>query len=276
MDNCLQSLSSTDEAKQLIDKMKELLSAGGFEIRQWASNYPEVIAHLPTEAQSDSTLYSLHSGSLGTARLTRLAIEIALLSTEEPTMQNIYRVLASQYDPLGYILPYTTRAKILVQALWINKRGWDDSIGEEMLDKWQKWTNELQYLPMVTMPRCYFPICPEPDKDKIELHVFCDASERAYGSVAYLCLQDEEGRIHTSFVMARSCVAPKSNYQCPDWNYVVPLLEPNWLSSSRLNLLYSSITPFSGQTPPQFSHGSNRNLVITRCSLAHGLLKYRS
>ena len=30
----------------------------------------------------------------------------------EPTMRYVYRVLASQYDPLGYILPYTTRAKV--------------------------------------------------------------------------------------------------------------------------------------------------------------------
>lgn len=30
------------------------------------------------------------------------------------TMRNIYKVLASQNDLLGYILPYTTRAKILV------------------------------------------------------------------------------------------------------------------------------------------------------------------
>lgn len=84
-----------------------------------------------------------------------------------------------------------------------------------MLDKWQEWTNELQYLPMIGMPRCYFPVCPEPDNDKIELHVFCDASERAYGSVAYLRLQDKEGRIHTSFVMARSCVAPKRQLSMP-------------------------------------------------------------
>ncbi|GAA6078799.1 uncharacterized protein LOC109203285 isoform X1 [Tachysurus ichikawai] len=36
VDNCLQSLPTTDQAKRLVDKMRQLLSNGGFEIRQWA------------------------------------------------------------------------------------------------------------------------------------------------------------------------------------------------------------------------------------------------
>lgn len=138
VDNCLQSLPTTDEAKQLIDKMRALLSAGGFEIRQWASNYPEVISHLPTEARSESCELWLTVNKTDAQESTlglswhcpsdKLGYRNRSLSTEEPTMRNIYRVLASQYDPLGYILPYTTRAKILVQALWVNKRGWDDCI----------------------------------------------------------------------------------------------------------------------------------------------------
>ncbi|XP_067308995.1 uncharacterized protein [Pseudorasbora parva] len=40
VDNCLQSLATAMEAKQLIDKMIPLLASGGFEIRQWASNVP--------------------------------------------------------------------------------------------------------------------------------------------------------------------------------------------------------------------------------------------
>ena len=33
-------------------------------------------------------------------------------------MQNIYKILASQYDPLGFLLPYATWAKMLVRQLW--------------------------------------------------------------------------------------------------------------------------------------------------------------
>lgn len=32
-------------------------------------------------------------------------------------MQSVYRVLASQYDLLSFIIPFTTRAQVLVQAL---------------------------------------------------------------------------------------------------------------------------------------------------------------
>lgn len=84
-----------------------------------------------------------------------------------------------------------------------------------MQDKWQQWTNEQQYPSRITIPRCYFPICPESNKTNLEFHIFCNASEQAYGSVAYLHLDDEDGRIYTSFVMARSRVAPKKQISMP-------------------------------------------------------------
>lgn len=52
VDNCLQSLKSPEQARQLIDKMRALLASGGFDMRQWCSNMPEVVSHLPPEAKS--------------------------------------------------------------------------------------------------------------------------------------------------------------------------------------------------------------------------------
>jgi len=48
-----------------------------------------------------------------------------------------------------------------------------------------------------------------------ELHLFCDASEQAYGSVAYLRVTDNNGNVSVSFVMARSRVAPKKTISIP-------------------------------------------------------------
>lgn len=42
------------------------------------------------------------------------------------TLHSVYRVLASQYDPIGIIIHFTTGAKVLLQQLWIKGRQWDD------------------------------------------------------------------------------------------------------------------------------------------------------
>lgn len=45
-----------------------------------------------------------------------------------------------------------------------------------------------------------------------DVYIFCDASERAYGSVAYLRTEDSYGNINLAFLMARSRVAPRRQH----------------------------------------------------------------
>lgn len=68
-------------------------------------------------------------------------------------MHNIYKVLASQYDPLDFILPYTTHAKILVRQLCDKHRDWNDLLlPHDFLQAWRDWEGELQVLPRITFP----------------------------------------------------------------------------------------------------------------------------
>ncbi|KAL6483178.1 hypothetical protein MHYP_G00080500 [Metynnis hypsauchen] len=194
VDNCLQSLCTPLQARQLIDKMRVLLAAGGFDMRQWASNRPEVIAHLPSEARSEGCELWLTAERADPQESTlglrwhcpsdTLGYKYRQLVASEPTLRNVYRVLASQYDPLGYIIPYTTCAKVLIQALWRHEQQWDEPITGELLSVWQNWESELPHLQHISMPRCCMPV--NMSADPSDLHVFCDASEKAYGSVAYL------------------------------------------------------------------------------------------
>lgn len=197
VDNCLQSLSSLDEAKSLVDSLRNLLATGGFELRQWASNIPDVICHLPKEARSESSeLWISQTGedpqefALGLRWLCHsdtLRYKCRLLDCPVPIMRNIYKVVANQYDPLGFIVPYTTRAKILIQHLWAKHREWDDPLlPEDLLQTWHSWQGELQHLSQINLPRCY--VSPQMDVPNCtqQIHIFCDASEKAYGTVAYL------------------------------------------------------------------------------------------
>ncbi|XP_039531128.1 uncharacterized protein LOC120485874 [Pimephales promelas] len=131
-------------------------------------------------------------------------------------MRSIYHVLASQYDPLGYMIPYTTRAKVLVQRLWDKKREWDDpQLPEELITSWLEWEKELSGIEKISLPRCYVSSQMDHQSCRYDIHVFCDASEQAYGSVAYLRTEDKEGQVEVIFVAARSRVAPRKQQSIP-------------------------------------------------------------
>jgi len=71
-------------------------------------------------------------------------------------MQSIYQILANPYDPLGYIVPLTTRAKVLVQRLQDKKGEWDDTrLPEDIIDSWKHWESELEGLQDIALPRYY-------------------------------------------------------------------------------------------------------------------------
>ncbi len=55
----------------------------------------------------------------------------------------------------------------------------------------------------------------EKDGASHEAHIFSDASEQAYGAVAYLRTTDKRGQVYLSFMVARSRVAPKRSHSIP-------------------------------------------------------------
>ncbi|XP_038160417.1 uncharacterized protein LOC119796094 [Cyprinodon tularosa] len=226
VDNHLQSLPSTEEAHQLVDKLRAQLTTGGFDLRQWASNVPEVISHLPKESRSESSELWLTESHEDPQELTlglrwlcasdTLGYKYHLAESPTPTMRNIYSTLARLYDPLGFLIPFTTRAKIIVQYLWKKEREWDDpSLPADALKAWLSWEAELQHLPEIVLPRCY--TSPPLDNPAAlrSLQIFCDASEKAYGSVAYLRTEIPGKKVEVAFLTARSRVAPKRQQTMP-------------------------------------------------------------
>ncbi|KAF7648708.1 hypothetical protein LDENG_00152830 [Lucifuga dentata] len=220
VDNCLQSVGTPEAAKHLIERLREVLSEAGFDLHQWACNVPSVLSHLPQEAWSESLeLWFSHDktevleSTLGLSwkwQTDILGYKHRPVIYNTPTLRNIYKVLAIQYDPLGFLLPYTTRAKIIVKQLWDKQWRWDDpNLPPELLQLWQIWEAELQYLPNVILPRPYVPVRVDPNGVKCEIHIFSNASEQAYGAMAYLRTVDSMGQVHLSFILARSRVSPK-------------------------------------------------------------------
>lgn len=225
-DNCFHSTPTAEEANTLVNSLCQTLAEGGFELRQWACNLPAVTEHLPPEARSTASELWLSKSSSDLQELT-LGMQWNCLtdtlgykhrSTEPlpPTLRNLYKKLASQYDPLGFMIPFTTRAKILIQDLWRQNIGWDDPIKPEHLrEEWLAWEEELSNLSHLHFLRPYSLASADTPTSIRELHVFSDASEKAYGAVAYIRSIDERGEIHIAFVWARSRVAPRKKLSVP-------------------------------------------------------------
>ena len=261
VDNCLQSVRTPEEAKQLVDRLRDILSLAGFDLRQWACNEPSVLNHLPTEARSQSLDLWLAQDKANPQESTlglswnwerdSLSYKHRPVTYDAPTLRNIYKVLASQYDPLGYLLPFSTRAKLIIRQLWDKQRGWDDpNLPTALLQAWSNWEDELQLLPLLTFPRAYVPADSDYDAVTREVHIFADASEQAYGAVAYLRTATKEGRIHLSFILARSRVAPKRVHSIPRLELCAALVAAQ-LSSlliKELTLEVAHITLWSDST----------------------------
>ena len=99
------------------------------------------------------------------------------------------------------------------------KLDWDTIIDDNVKREWKKWQGELKNVSKVKIAQVHHPIgYTAPDN---ELHVFCDASEKAYGAVAYLKFQFIKDKPHCSFLMAKKQTSsyqnrfpPKAGTEC--------------------------------------------------------------
>ena len=101
----------------------------------------------------------------------------------------ILSLTSSIYDPLMFLAPIILSAKKLLQDLCKQRLDWDDLVGENESQRWEKWKADLPKLSQLAVKRCVKP----PDLGKLKLavlHHFADASQFAFGPVSYLRMVD--------------------------------------------------------------------------------------
>lgn len=119
------------------------------------------------------------------------------------------------------ILPVTVKAKIMMQELWKHTLTWDKELPDDFKENWVGWLNELQNLTPMEIPRQYF----NNVDSEVQLHVFCDSSQLAYGTVAYLRGTTPKSGTKCTFVMSKSKVAPIKPQTMPRLELPAAVLE---------------------------------------------------
>ena len=130
---------------------------------------------------------------------------------KKPTKRNILSKIASIFDPIHFVAPVVVQAKILMQQLWQFKCEWDDVVPSEFLNSWTKFENGLNDLSNIIIPR---QVCGTAKIYSPDLHLFCDASEKAYGCTAYF-VNNNSDKISSSLVCSKSKVAPLKKTTLP-------------------------------------------------------------
>ncbi|XP_055613757.1 uncharacterized protein LOC129760180 [Uranotaenia lowii] len=217
MDDFVRSEETISTAIQLRKEMDELMSRGGFSLRKWCSNFPEVLEGVPPENLAHPSTENPEPGEV--VKVLGISWEpehdlfyfkFAPFSTDGKITKNrILSVIAQLYDPLGLIAPVVVRAKIFIQQLWLMSIEWNEEVPNEIRTRWEDFVKDLSSLAEFRIPRFAF------DRGEVQLHCFTDASESAYGACIYARTEKANGEVKVVLLAAKSQVAPLQKRSIP-------------------------------------------------------------
>jgi transposase InsO family protein len=223
VDNLISGCDTEAEAINYYDEARSIMSQGNFNLRSWSSNSPLLQARAAddsTDEKSESVNILGLQWKPTTDKLTLVENSGSFNPNAPTTKRKILQLSSKVYDPLGLLSPVTVRARILLQDLWRRKLPWDTPVDEGLQRTWSSIAEDIEesVKEYATLPRQYFSDSVK-QEGNIHLHVFCDASTVAYGAVAFLQREN-----HTSFVMAKTRVAPLKTRTLPQLELMAALI----------------------------------------------------
>ncbi|XP_036334959.1 uncharacterized protein LOC118745577 [Rhagoletis pomonella] len=209
MDVLLTGTSCREELQSLQQNVSEILKEGGFELRKWASNCAKLNKTISNS--SESIPHYIVDGkdvhALGLIWNTdedhfTFAVNLKRLPVNL-TKRAFLSDLSTLFDPLGLLAPATIRSKMWFQDIWRVNFGWDDVIPDSVATKWSEHRTELLLLSNFKVNRW---LGTGITGSVTELHVFADASERAYAAVMYARTLQKDGTVTVSLISSKTKV----------------------------------------------------------------------
>ncbi|XP_046578260.1 uncharacterized protein LOC124285989 [Haliotis rubra] len=206
VDDCLKSLMTETETIKHVQDLCALVSHGGFNLNKWISNSREVLQSIPEEQRAKGVKgVHLIGGRLPQERALGVLwytendeFSFRINIKNKPnTRRGLMSMIASVYDPLGFVSPYILKAKKVFHSESRLRKGWDEILNQTNIEKWTKWTEDLPKLENFKLSRSVITYASE-DVD-YELHHFSDASSEGYGAVSYLRVVKNDGPFQCFF-----------------------------------------------------------------------------
>ena len=236
VDDGVLSVNTPEDALFIFSNTKALLESGGLKVHKVVSNSSSFTDGIPKEDCAD-VQESFHK-VLG----VDWNIESDLLFTSsvpehfKHTRRGLLSVVASIYDPFGFVAPLTLGAKLILQE--ISSLSWDSILPQDVKERFDLW-HSLFRKSTTSLNRCYGPSF---DHGEVEMHYFSDASSKAYAACAYVRFIGSDGKISLSFVIGKCKVVPNKPA------FTIPRLElMACVLSTHLSRIVKGQLPWSGK-----------------------------
>ena len=205
-DDILGSVENKIKATEIMKNIDEILGKGGFKIKEWIASgdvndqrcnvtidqkevksitkteeenvFHERVLGMKWDTENDALMFTFRNFGIQDGIGYEVPTDVTI------TKRQILSIGNSIYDPLGLITPFTVKAKIILRTLWAksSKLDWDDPVPEELRKNWGEILKQINQIKNLSFHRS---ITPEDKIGSPSLVIFSDASNEAYGTVAY-------------------------------------------------------------------------------------------
>lgn len=214
VDDFIKSVHTLQEAKAISKEANECLQEGGFELVKWTSNNSAVFdgVSVPSEHVLENKGNTSVLGLVWCPKKDEFRFNVKINSEMRSFTKRIINSEAAKiYDPTGYLAPITVQAKNFIQNLWRIGLGWDEKVSDEVAKEWAHFYHSLESINQIAVPRWIGTT----QNNKVQVHGFADASERAFGCVVYARVLEDSGHVRTSILAAKSRLAPVQTITTP-------------------------------------------------------------
>ena len=193
-------------------KTKRKFLKDGFNLRKFCS-YSRVLEQIVTKGlqediSNEKFILVLQWDKFDISKMCEKILKVL-------TKRSLIQFIRGIFDPLGLLNRVIAKLKILFQDICYKKLALDDFLSQSYLSVFYDIVNSLREVQKVLFKRVYCIQTIEDPIVSVQVHGFCDASERAYRCCVYLRFLLKSNFVKVVLVSAKSRVSPLRKVTIP-------------------------------------------------------------
>ncbi|XP_018397720.1 PREDICTED: uncharacterized protein LOC108775764 [Cyphomyrmex costatus] len=219
VDDILSGADTIATAEEKMQQLQDTLTAGGFKLKKWIANSPDLLANISAHDQEVSAILPVGDPATHHAlgvQWNRLSDRFMFSAPSPPrtvaiTKRAVLSFIARIFDPLGWLAPIIITAKIFMQELWAIRLDWDSELPDDLKSQWIDFLEQFKNLSVISIPPWFGT---SSDTLDVQLHGFSDVSQHALAATVYIrVVSPSDTRV--TLVSAKTKVTPLKRVTIP-------------------------------------------------------------